>query len=265
MKKRVPSRIRVVVAAPHPIASHLLAQALERRKELLVVECVSDPLRLASAIVKHHPDVLLASVHLKRLAEDRFLELDNILDKYSGLACVVLLDSNDPEIVVDAFRARAKGIFLCTDRNTEMLQKCIRCVVEGQIWADATQMNYIVSALPKAHQRDLVAKRKMSNILSPREEQVVLQLAEGLTNRDIAARMHLSENTVKNYVFRIFEKLGLSNRVEVVLYATTHMQQSSLAAEGGTQNRQPQPPQRSPKTSQGLSPENRPTRIASGN
>jgi DNA-binding CsgD family transcriptional regulator len=102
-------------------------------------------------------------------------------------------------------------------------------------------------------------------ILSPREEQVVLQVAEGLTNRDIAARMQLSENTVKNYVFRIFEKLGLSNRVEVVLYATTHMQQSSLAAEGGTQNRQPQPPQRSPKTSKGLSPENRPTRIASGN
>ena len=241
MQKRTQSQIRVVVAAPHPIASHLLAQALERRKELLVVDCVSDPLRLASAIVKQRPDVLLASVHLKRLAQDRFLELGNILAEYPDLACVVLLDSNDREVVVDVFRARARGIFICTERNTEMLQKCIRCVVEGQIWADATQMNYIVSALPSAHQRDLVAKRKISNVLSPREEQVVIQLAEGLSNREIAGRLQLSENTVKNYVFRIFEKLGLSNRVEVALYATTHTQQSSLAAEAGPQNQQPQP------------------------
>ena len=241
MKKRTPSQIRVVVAAPHPIASHLLAQALEKSKELLVVECVSDPLQLDSAIAKQHPDVLLASVHLKRLAEDRFLELSNILAEYPGLACVVLLDSNDSEVVVDAFRARAKGVFVCTERNTEMLQRCIRCVVEGQIWADATQMNYIVSALPSAHQRDLVAKRKISNILSPREEQVVFQLAEGLTNREIAARLELSENTVKNYVFRIFEKLGLPNRVEVVLYATARMQQSPIAVDGNIEKPQQQP------------------------
>ena len=191
MKKRTSSQIRVIVAAPHPISSHLLAQALERRKELLVVECVSDPGRLASAIAKHHPDALLASVHLKRLTEDRFLELGRILAEYPDLACVVLLDSNDPEVVVDAFRVRAKGIFVCTEHNTEMLEKCIRCVVEGQIWADATQMNYIVSALPSAHQTDLVAKKKISNILSPREEQVVSHLAEGLTNREIAIRLQL--------------------------------------------------------------------------
>jgi hypothetical protein len=70
---------------------------------------------------------------------------------------------------------------------------------------------------------------------------VVLHLTEGLTNREIAAQMQLSENTIKNYVFRIFEKLGFSNRVEVVLYATTHMQPSSLAADGSIQNPQPQP------------------------
>jgi len=241
MKKDVPSPIRVLVAAPHPIASYLLAHALERRKEQVVVDCVSDPQLLAPAIDKHHPDMLLASVHLKELAEDRFSLLGNILAKYPDLACVVLLDSNDPEVVVDAFRVRAKGIFLCAERKTEMLRKCIQRVIEGQIWADSSQMNYVVSALPSAHSRDLVAKKKISNILAPREEQVVFHLAEGLSNREIADQMQLSENTVKNYLFRIFEKLGVSNRVEVVLYATTHMQQSSLAADRTTQKPQPQP------------------------
>jgi DNA-binding CsgD family transcriptional regulator len=130
---------------------------------------------------------------------------------------------------------------MCGERNPEMLRTCIRRVVEGQIWADPTQMNYIVSALPSAHSRDLVAKRKLPNILSPREEKVVWHLAEGLTNREIAAQMQLSENTIKNYVFRIFEKLGFSNRVEVVLYAATHMQESSLAAAGDIQNPQLKP------------------------
>jgi DNA-binding NarL/FixJ family response regulator len=208
------------------------------------VDCVSDPQLLASTIAKHHPDVLLASVHLKKLAEDHFFLLGNILAEYPGLACIVLLDSDDPEVVVDAFRVRARGIFMCGERNPEMLRTCIRRVVEGQIWADPTQMNYIVSALPSvhsAHSRDLAAKRKLPNILTPREEQVVLHLSEGLTNREIAARMQLSENTVRNKLFRIFEKLGFSNRVEVGLYAATHMQQSSLAADGSIQNPQPQP------------------------
>ena len=234
LQKRARCLTRVIVAAPHPIASHLLAHALETRRGLLVVDCVSDPELLASAIAKHHPDVLLASVHLKKLAEDRFFLLGNILAEYPGLDCIVLLDSNDPEVVVDAFRVRAKGIFMCAERNPEMLQKCIHRVVEGQIWADSTQLNYIVSALPSTHSRELVAKRKLPNILSPREEQVVLHLGQGLTNREIAARMQLTENTIKSYVFRIFEKLGFSNRVEVVLYATTHMQQLSLGADQHT-------------------------------
>ena len=70
----------------------------------------------------------------------------------------------DPEGFADVFRVRAKGVFVCLERNTEMLQKCIRCLVEGQIWADATQTNHMVSALPSAHRRDLVGKRKISNI-----------------------------------------------------------------------------------------------------
>ena len=90
-------------------------------------------------------------------------------------------------------------------------------------------MKYIVSSMPDAALGQYVTKKHIA-VLTPREEEVVLLLAEGLRNRDIAARMNVSDNTVKNYLFRIFEKLGFSNRVEVVLYATARLQESATQA-----------------------------------
>jgi DNA-binding NarL/FixJ family response regulator len=218
-------QIKIVVATPNPMTSFLLAQALEQYPQFSVVERVSDATIVESALEEHRPDVLLVSIHLKALVADRFFQLATILSGSSEVAGVVLLDENDPEMVVDAFRARAKGVYVCSESNTDLLQKCILRVVEGQIWADSDQLNRIIAALPSVHTKDTAPRRKMSNILTPREEEVVWQIAEGLSNREIATRLQLSENTVKNYVFRIFEKLGFSNRVEVVLYASSRMQQ----------------------------------------
>jgi DNA-binding NarL/FixJ family response regulator len=211
------------------MTSFLLAQALEKYTEFAVVDRVSDAAHLSAALRKHDPDVLLTSIHLKTLVADRFSQLADILSANPDVACIVLLDANDAETVVDAFRARAKGVFVCDNSNTDLLQKCILRVVEGQIWADSDQLNQVIAALPSIHMKDAAPKRKLSNVLTPREEEVVWLIAEGLSNRDIAARLQLSENTVKNYIFRIFEKLGFSNRVEVVLYASSRMQQTRPA------------------------------------
>lgn len=230
MRKRVTPHTRIVVAAPNAMTSFLLAQALEKAPDFSIVDSVSDASRLASSLEHHHPDVLLVSIHLKSLAAERFCRLAGLLASHPDVACVVLLDESHPETVVDAFRARAKGVFVCADSNTETLQLCIRRVVEGQVWADSSQLHHVIAALPSAHQNEAPSRRKVSNVLTPREEDVVWQLAEGLSNREIAARLNLSENTVKNYVFRIFEKLGFSSRVEVVLYASARMQQPAHAA-----------------------------------
>lgn len=213
------------------MTSFLLAEALAKNPDFAIVDSLSDAGRLASSLEENQPDVLLTSIHLKSLTAERFFHLANILATHPGVACVVLLDESHPETVVDAFRARAKGVFVCTESNTEMLQLCIRRVVEGQIWADSSQLNHVIAALPSAHPIEASSRRKVSNVLTPREEEVVWRLAEGLSNREIAARLNLSENTVKNYVFRIFEKLGFSNRVEVVLYASTRMQQRNPETE----------------------------------
>jgi two-component system, NarL family, response regulator DegU len=89
-----------------------------------------------------------------------------------------------------------------------------------QIWASAEQIDYLdlASQVPSLR----VVNTQRNTLLTPREEQVVALVAEGLSNRDIAGELALSEHTVKKYLFRIFDKLGISTRVELVLYAFNH-------------------------------------------
>jgi len=98
------------------------------------------------------------------------------------------------------------------------LAKCIHCVSQGQIWANSGELRYLLEALGEALPLRAIDARG-TVLLSRREQEVVRCVAEGLSNREIAQRLGLTEHTVKNYLFRIFDKLGVSKRVEVVLYA----------------------------------------------
>ena len=91
----------------------------------------------------------------------------------------------------------------------------------GQIWASAEQIDYLVDLVSQVPSLRVVNVQG-TTLLTPREEQVVALVAEGLSNRDIAGELALSEHTVKKYLFRIFDKLGISSRVELVLYALSH-------------------------------------------
>ena len=102
-----------------------------------------------------------------------------------------------------------------------MLCRCIQRVADGQVWANTEQTTFLldlVSEVPSLR----VLNTRGHQILTPREEQVVALVADGLSNRQTAAELNLSEHTVKKYLFRIFDKLGVSSRVELVLYAVNH-------------------------------------------
>ena len=122
------------------------------------------------------------------------------------------------DLIVGAFRSGARGIFSMTDSNLRLLCKCLLRVAAGQIWANTDHLNYLmelISEVPSLR----VLNAGGRPLLTPREEQVVALVAEGLGNRQIARELNLSEHTIKKYLFRIFEKLGISTRVELVLYA----------------------------------------------
>lgn len=211
-------KIRVLLADGNLMASRLLSQALEKNSEFAVVGCVAETDRLAAEIKRLRPDVLLATLHIANSGANRFLALKNITADFPNVPCVLLLDRSDCDTVVDAFRAGVKGVFSCSEGDTRALEKCIQRVVEGQVWADTAQLHFILAALLEQRVLQPRARKTAPGLLTPREEQVVQLVAVGMGNREIAAEMQISENTVKNYLFKVFEKLGFSNRVELVLY-----------------------------------------------
>jgi DNA-binding NarL/FixJ family response regulator len=129
----------------------------------------------------------------------------------------MLLDASERTPVIEAFRCGARGVF-CRTEPLKLLAKSIRCVHEGQIWASSSELQFLLEAVAEPVPMSFLSANGDA-LLSTRELDVVRCVAEGLSNREIAQRLTLREHTVKNYLFRIFDKLGVSSRVEVVLYA----------------------------------------------
>ncbi len=139
---------------------------------------------------------------------------------HPNVAEVLLLEAPDREEVVNAFRSGARGLFSFSDSPFRLLCKCIQTVHQGQIWANNQQVGYLIDAVTQVPSLRVVNSRGR-NLLTPREQQVVALVADGLSNRGVARELGLSEHTVKKYLFRIFDKIGVSTRVELVLYAVT--------------------------------------------
>jgi len=161
------------------------------------------------------PEVALIGVRLEdgqRAGLNALRELQKALDK---TRIVMLLDSSDRAVIVDAFRLGAKGVF-SREQVSADLAKCIRCVLAGQLWANNQQVHYLLEEL-RANSSTQIADLTLTTLLTKREREVGMLVAEGLTNRDIAEHLRLSEHTVKNYLLVMFDKWKVSTRVELAL------------------------------------------------
>ncbi len=228
------STIRVLVAANSRIHTSLLADALRRDVLLEVIPCECDSTGIVHAAITDNVDVLLISSNLDE-QPCRGIEVLRELRRFHAVTRpVLLLDSSKDDAVVHAFRAGAWGVFGRND-PMELLSKCVRCVYQGQIWVNTQHLHVIVDALANSPTVKAVNSGGMS-LLSERELQVVQCLAEGLTNREIAERLHLSKHTVKNYFFKIFDKLGVSSRVELLFMSLSHASAEQALREEHHQN-----------------------------
>ena len=130
----------------------------------------------------------------------------------------MLMNHTTHELVINAFRAGARGVFSRQLPMTEFLD-CIEHVGKGYIWAGKQETSSLLEAF-KSIPAPNVLSANDSPSLTTRELQVVQCAAKGMTNKAIASELRLSEHTVKNYLFRAFEKLGVSSRVELLFYLT---------------------------------------------
>lgn len=211
--------IRVLVADDTQIHTQLLADALRRDRHLEVINSPARSRDLMEAVKLHRVEVVVLSSNLDEEPLRGFEILRQLRASDPGIQAVILLDSSKREAVLQAFRAGAKGIFN-RDDSVETLSKCIRSVHQGQIWANSQQMSFAVEALASSPVVRAVDSSGLS-LLSKREMDVVRGLAEGLTNREIAERLKLSQHTIKNYLFRVYDKLGVSNRLELLFMTLT--------------------------------------------
>jgi DNA-binding NarL/FixJ family response regulator len=213
------SGIRVLLADSKQLELQLLAGALSR-SGFDVVQCenrATPVLELADASVI---DVALFSSGSSDGPPDPFAPLRALHLIHPEIPKILLSEDETREVAVHAFRCGARALFCLSSSSFQLLCDCIERVHRGEICATTQQWNYLLDAVCASQLRVVSALGDI--LLTSREEQVVALVADGLSNRNVAAELGLSEHTVKKYLLRIFDKLGISSRVELVLYAIHH-------------------------------------------
>jgi DNA-binding NarL/FixJ family response regulator len=216
-------RVRILIGDETPMSCQLLETALARsRFRFEVIGGASTRADFIRLLRAHHADVALVGENLRDGSFLGFEVLKEIRVSFPATRVIILLNSSSRDLVIDAFRAGAEGVF-CKTEPFRALCKCIQAVHTGQIWANSDQLHFILEALISAIPLRVVDSRGRY-LLAPRENEVANLVAQGFTNRDVAQKLGVAEHTVSNYLFRIYEKLGISSRVELVLYVVRQKQ-----------------------------------------
>ncbi len=209
--------IRVLAADSTSMNTQMLVEALARDGQFTMAGSPSKPAEILAWARRDHPHVALISARQGDNGTAGFELCRGICSSSPATRVIMLLDSSERTPVIEAFRSGARGVFFRTE-SLKLLAKCILCVHSGQVWASSGELHYLLEAVAEPVPMRFCGVSGNA-LLSARELDVVRCVAEGLSNREIAHRLTLREHTVKNYLFRIFDKLGVSSRVEVVLYA----------------------------------------------
>jgi len=207
---------RVLIVDRDSMSSDLLAQAIVRDRH-----CLASAIRSADllpALANQDIDLVIIGADLDSKPGSGFQLSQNVSRAFPNISIVILLNSTTHDLVVNAFRAGARGVFSRQQPMDEFLD-CIEHVRKGFIWAGKEETTALLDTF-----RSIVVPHMVTAINSPtltaRELQVVQLAAKGKTNKNIALELRLSEHTVKNYLFRAFEKLGVTSRVELLFYLT---------------------------------------------
>jgi DNA-binding NarL/FixJ family response regulator len=186
-----------------------------------------DSLGVLNAIKDAQPDVAVIGVNLKDGPNTGLKTARELRVSGSKTKVIILSDAIVGGTLVETLQAGAHGI-ISRDEPFEKLCKCIEVVQQGQVWINTSQMlaliEYLVQTAPSS-----AGNVARSNVLTKREQGVVRLIGQGMTNRAISRQLNLSENTVRNYLFRIFNKLGTSNRLELALYENNRRQHDRIS------------------------------------
>jgi two-component system, NarL family, nitrate/nitrite response regulator NarL len=208
-------RIRILIADDHPVFRYGLRMLLQVEADLQIVGEASDCAEAQKLAAELRPDILLIDLATQRAFGAQALQ--QIALARPGLRIILLLTAAaDRQQIIDALQLGVRGVVM-KNASPKTFIKSIRMVMAGEYWIPRGNIADLVHVL---HGVPLDPRQKQRTLnLTPRELEIVLAVAGGYTNRDIAERYSISEDTVKHHLTSIFDKWGVANRLELAVLA----------------------------------------------
>jgi len=208
--------IKLLIADDHAIFRDGLRKLLDTEEAIIIVGEASNGAECIKMLGKLNPDILLLDLHMPD--KDGFAVLEEVNFDTIHTRVIVLTAADDERDFVRAIRLGARGV-VAKESAIDLLVKSIHHVYAGEIWLDSRLTVGVVNAFSASSKS---GARREKPLLSDREMEVVQFVAQGFQNKKIGKELFISENTVKNHLHSIFDKLGVSDRLELALYAIHH-------------------------------------------
>jgi two-component system nitrate/nitrite response regulator NarL len=212
-----PGTIRIVIADDHPIFRDGLRKLLSLEDDFDVCGEARDGNEVIDVVRQTEPDVLLLDLRMPGM--DGLTVLQTLKGSGTKARIIILTASEDKNEFVQAMKLGCSGIVL-KQTATELLYKSIRKVFAGEIWLDSHTTAAVMRQFASPGRMAATDRKgRERSPLSQREREIVALVAQGFKNKEIAEKIFISEQTVKNHLHNIFDKLGVSDRLELALYA----------------------------------------------
>jgi len=213
------SSTRIVIADAHAVFRHGLRRLLESERDLRVIGEATDGAEVVKLARQLKPDLVLLDIPLDGCAGLEILY--DLVTVTSSARIVLMTPSIDRSLVVEAFQLGAHGV-VQKGSSPRVLLGCIRTVIGGQYWLARETLAFIVEALRELIPRGNANGSPKDYGLTPRELALIMKLVAGLSNKDLGREFCISERTVKHHLTNIYEKLGISNRLQLAIFALNH-------------------------------------------
>lgn len=218
MDNRRAQKIRIVIADDHPIFRDGLRRLLETEPGLEVIGEASDGAEAVKLAGQLKPDILLLDLAMPRHPGLEALRDMSMAPNQSAVRVILLTAAAEKKQIVEALQLGARGVVL-KDSATQLLIKSIHTVMSGEYWVGRESVSNLVQYLRNLIQTSGEEARQKKFGLTPRELEIVSAVVAGYSNKEIAEYFKISEDTVKHHLSNIFDKLGVSTRLELALFA----------------------------------------------